>query len=529
MTLSCIYFVLRYENTRQTKYVYIAALLFGLAFVAHQTAMLLAPPILLLMLSRGKGQLILRPGRLALALLISALPLLLFLYLMVRAKANPPSNWGDPNDLHRLWIHFTRQQYPSELTKNARSWMLFAGQMRLLARDVFTEFSPFLLAFIPIGILGMWKAGGWRKAIFFFAIALIPTVGFMLILSPPLEREIINSVRVFHLYAWAATALFIAAAIDHIGAQDPVSNLRSWARGAFLWTLALSLSLVVCLSNYSAVNMRGNYLAYDYARNTLASLAPDAIIFPGGDTNTFPMLYCTIVEGLRPDVAIADKYGYIEKSMYRDMPGKPPEVENREMRLAITKWIVEHTKRPVYFDTPPNLPGVRIKPEGLVFRIADGAAGRQREVWDAYKWHNIDGDKFPLKTEDYDSQTIMADYCTMRAHYYLGKGMRYEARDMIKRAAGYGWGVKELLNNLGGMAAENNFLELAETLLQQAVEIDSAYATPRRNLEMLHNQMRRSMEETTQPDRFIPRPSLPPQLPQAPLRRGRIGPYNGSN
>ena len=56
--------------------------------------------------------------------------------------------------------------------------------------------------------------------------------------------------------------------------------------------------------NYSAVDSSKNYFAIDFARNALNCLPADAILFVGGDNDTYPLWYAQIAEGVRPDVDI---------------------------------------------------------------------------------------------------------------------------------------------------------------------------------------------------------------------------------
>ena len=49
--------------------------------------------------------------------------------------------------------------------------------------------------------------------------------------------------------------------------------------------------------------------------NMLATMKQNSVIFPSGDHNTFPLIYLLRVKGYRPDITLADKYGYVEPAI----------------------------------------------------------------------------------------------------------------------------------------------------------------------------------------------------------------------
>jgi len=60
----------------------------------------------------------------------------------------------------------------------------------------------------------------------------------------------------------------------------------------------------MCYQNFNDHNRAGRTFQVDSARNTLKGCAPNAILFTGGDNDTFPYWYLQEVEGYRTDVRI---------------------------------------------------------------------------------------------------------------------------------------------------------------------------------------------------------------------------------
>ena len=56
--------------------------------------------------------------------------------------------------------------------------------------------------------------------------------------------------------------------------------------------------------NWDDHDRSNRYVAPDYAKHLLNSLAPNAIVFTNWDNDTFPIWYAQEVEGVRTDVRI---------------------------------------------------------------------------------------------------------------------------------------------------------------------------------------------------------------------------------
>lgn len=68
--------------------------------------------------------------------------------------------------------------------------------------------------------------------------------------------------------------------------------------------LCLVCPLILISENWDDHDRSDRYFSVDSARNFLASCAPNAILFTGGDNDTFPLWYVQEVEGFRTDVRV---------------------------------------------------------------------------------------------------------------------------------------------------------------------------------------------------------------------------------
>ena len=85
-------------------------------------------------------------------------------------------------------------------------------------------------------------------------------------------------------------------------------KLKAWERYAVpAGAVVLILLAFQPMLTYFRINDRsGNWIPFEYARNILESCEKDGIIFTNGDNDTFPLWYAQCVEGVRPDVRVAN-------------------------------------------------------------------------------------------------------------------------------------------------------------------------------------------------------------------------------
>ncbi|SDK22856.1 Protein of unknown function [Catalinimonas alkaloidigena] len=155
-----------------------------------------------------------------------------------------------------------------------------------------------------LGLLGLWfhfrrrAHDAWVVTLLFFftGVAVIVYLN-----QPPVEPRERDYAFAGSFYAFAIwIGLGVIALAQLIQRWLPRATLRAGVAGA----VGLLVPLVLLAENWDDHNRAGRYYSVDSARNLLNSCAPHAILFTGGDNDTYPLWYVQSVEGFRTDVRV---------------------------------------------------------------------------------------------------------------------------------------------------------------------------------------------------------------------------------
>tara|TARA_R110002126_G_scaffold290650_1_gene448125 strand:+ start:2573 stop:5560 length:2988 start_codon:yes stop_codon:yes gene_type:complete len=159
---------------------------------------------------------------------------------------------------------------------------------------------PFLL-----GLFGLiyHYSSDWRRAFAVTVLFMVTGLAVIIFLNQPpfqpRERD----------YAYVGSFFAFSIWIG-IGVTGLVDLLKSYIKENALAAYAvIGLSLIASpvwmgYQNWDDHDRSERYVASDYAKNLLNSLAPNALVFTNGDNDTFPLWYAQEVEGVRTDVRI---------------------------------------------------------------------------------------------------------------------------------------------------------------------------------------------------------------------------------
>jgi hypothetical protein len=127
---------------------------------------------------------------------------------------------------------------------------------------------------------------------------------------------------------------------------------------ALVIIMLFSLPVSLCAVNYYENDQHNNYIAYDYATNSLRSLPQNAVMFTWGDSGAFPLWYLQGVERMREDLdlphtphIVFDWYLDSMPRIFKDSNLRKFDVQlaapETSLRIAVTDLI---DQRPVYID-----------------------------------------------------------------------------------------------------------------------------------------------------------------------------------
>ncbi len=176
--------------------------------------------------------------------------------------------------------------------------------------------------------------------------------------SPPVEPRERDYIYVGSFYIFA---FWIGAGVLFI--YDSLAKIltNSTSRAVLASVIGLAAPTIMVAKGYDNHNRSNRYHSVDFAKNLLNSCAPNAILFTGGDNDTFPLWYVQEVEGFRTDVRVCnlsllgtDWYiGQMKRKTYLSEP-LPISLEQKNFAAGKNDYIQ-------YYDMPSVKNGINLK------------------------------------------------------------------------------------------------------------------------------------------------------------------------
>jgi hypothetical protein len=343
------------DGRKADRILVLIAYLLGLGYSNHMAGMLAAPAVGLAVLLRRPVTL-LRWKLLLACVGAIVLGLTPFATQPIRAAYFPAINEGEPTacrdaltfectfsegTTEAFKYNFNREQYgkPSVLERQAPIgaqigmwWLYFKWQW---LRDAHLERpglqNALAAVFLMLGFIGGWVHWKRDRQSFLFFGPLMFTMTLLLIYylnfkygysqSPDLGESVAREVRDRdYFYLWSFSAWSVWAALGLIFVWESTAALIGRRqvtmgreqvelptnRGWMLASPVLLIALIPLFGNWSAASRHNDTTTRDFAHDLLNSVEPYGILVTVGDNDTFPLWYAQEVEGIRPDVIVAN-------------------------------------------------------------------------------------------------------------------------------------------------------------------------------------------------------------------------------
>lgn len=226
---------------------------------------------------------------------------------------------------HMYWRYFLWNFSGRESDFSDANWLGIADAFS----DKYPEYitynkahNNYLMLPLILGLVGFFFQAKKDQKYFYVNLMLFLMMGVVLVLylnSPPIEPRERDYIYVGSFYAFAIWIGLGALALAH-GLNKFTKNLST--AGIVATLLTLPVAGLMASENWDDHNRKGRYFSVDAARNFLASCAPNAILFTGGDNDTFPLWYVQEVENFRTDVRVI-VLSYFDTDWYVEQMTRP--------------------------------------------------------------------------------------------------------------------------------------------------------------------------------------------------------------
>jgi transmembrane protein TMEM260 (protein O-mannosyltransferase) len=290
---------------------------------------LLAVPALVVYVLWTDWRVITRPTVLAGIVLAAVVGISLnYLWLPMRAAQYPPINEGEPigffsqalkDVLNRVQygkpgLGDRQASFPGQL---ANFWQYYSWQF---ARDWGRLSGVATAVFTVLGVSGLWALWKSDRRAGLAGLALVGTLSLGLVFymnfkygfsqypnQPSLPREV-RERDYFFIGSFAVYGAFVACGLGAL-MQSIVDGLRDRGSATSRWAAAspvLLLAFIPLFGNRVTASRAHETMARDFAYDILNSVEPYGILITAGDNDTFPLWYAQEVEGIRPDITLAN-------------------------------------------------------------------------------------------------------------------------------------------------------------------------------------------------------------------------------
>jgi hypothetical protein len=437
---------------------YFFAFIFGLGFGDHHTILVVVPVGFFVILPT-RWQYLFDIKKLSLCLAFFTLGFSVYLYMPVRATTDLIMNWGNPETWEQFSWMFFREGYPKGQVY--RDWALFWEQLQTI--NLLYEYTLVGFVVAIIGLLRFFRQG-WLFALISFTVLGVLSVGLIIYSSAP--RENIFLYEAFHtptymVFApWIGVGLFWVLICLRVAGKRLNESAYAGKILIALWLIILAAMPALPFYKHFKKNDRSrNFIAYDYASNSLKSLSPNGILFTWGDSGAFPLWYLNYVEKYKPGTLLlhtphlasdwyVDEIADLKNSRIRRVaakrrsPGMVVEYITRE-NLGKRRSYIDYSSRYSY-----PIRKLHFASHGVVYRNKLEGEKEDVSIWESYITRGLTSSNI-VKDLDIGKAIAIYGFCRYDSGAALiSQGLRAEGVKQLSEAIKIVPGLRGKAQNL---------------------------------------------------------------------------------
>ena len=484
---SLLLLLVLWRDTGEVRYLLLVAYGYGLSLTNHLTMALFGPGILafvLIGLKRvascelrvtGWGR---ASGPLLVMVPFFLLGLTPYLYLPLRAAAQPAFVWTELATLRDILAHGTGRMYRSYVF--AFPWRLALGRNLVEYAKILSGQFPIYLVWIPaLGLL----ANARRDRRMFLVLG--ATFSLYVLYGITYDMDL-PEIDVFYLPSFLVAALWAGFGLDLL--LDRVDERVPWNRLALALggLIAIVLPAMVLAGNWDRNDLSGNRIPYEYGMDILSGLGRNAVLFTEGDDASFILDYLQMVERVRPDVSVYHRGGEVSAGIYGPSFRRLSFPARARKRREVETDLIARGHRPVYyvFRAGVSLPsGYVLVPEGLCYR-----AVRAPGSLDGAFWERRDPDPLAKRSMHKDGwvRKILANYYFSRAEFRVAAGDSARGFEDYDKAGELAFDAWVIHHNLATVYRAAGRWDRARGELEKVVLLNPLMADGHYRLGLLH-------------------------------------------
>src|SRR5947199_1001136 len=333
------------------KWLYGAALVFGLALGIHHVTVGLMLPALAVLVYRTQGLRFFTSRRLVYAALISISALVaVYAYLPLAASHSPVINWGHPRSLQEIWWHITGRQYQVYFSFKPE---IIGAQFTEFCRMALREFGfPWLPLSLVLALAGFVDAFKRDRTTFWFLLTVM-----IADLAYAVSYEIAEDKDAYYLPTFISIAIAAGLGIRWMIRRAVSKPVPAGRLSVVVAAVVLLVCAITLAANWPFNNRRQYFIAHDYVENLLSTIAPNSLLLTLDWQVVSPMFYAQEIEQRRRDVKVVD-INLLRRSWYFDYLSHayPALVErSRDKIEAFVENLKEWERDPGVFARSPAL------------------------------------------------------------------------------------------------------------------------------------------------------------------------------